>query len=102
MNPYSIIIIVLAHDRLGNIPLKVIRGLFDRKNTDDFVHGMDGKKIENRRPNRADWTGGFFGLELRRHFLGKSMPKVPQLVIELQNRSPTAKPDIRHLLTNQN
>ncbi|BAS71605.1 Os01g0282251, partial [Oryza sativa Japonica Group] len=33
---------------------------------------------------------------------GKSTPKVPQLVIELQNRPQTAKPDIRRPLTNQN
>jgi hypothetical protein len=29
-------------------------------------------------------------------FLGKSTPKVPQLVIELQNYPSTAKPDIEH------
>lgn len=33
-------------------------------------------------------------------FFGKSTPKVPQRVIELQNRPP--KPDIQRPLTNQN
>jgi hypothetical protein len=32
---------------------------------------------------------------------GKSTPKIPQLVIELQNRPPTAKPDTGHPSTNK-
>jgi hypothetical protein len=41
-------------------------------------------------------------LNLPRHFSGgKSTPKVPQLVIEIQNRPPIAKPDTRHLSTNK-
>jgi hypothetical protein len=32
---------------------------------------------------------------------GKSTPKVPQLVIEIQNHPPTAKPDIEGPLTNK-
>jgi hypothetical protein len=39
---------------------------------------------------------GWDGPGHRPNFLGKSTPKVPQLVIELQNRPPTTKSDMKH------
>jgi hypothetical protein len=39
---------------------------------------------------------GWDGPGHRPNFLGKSTPKVPQLVIELQNHPPTTKSDMKH------